>query len=94
MKLISQEQLLKTVNFHGAALQVPEDARWLAASKGGTVYAFALCEPECIKARNAGWWEGHDDSLVSSGVNSLGEVAVVDLEGMDWTQTCVFVGDC
>ena len=91
MKLIKQESFLKIVNFHGAELEVPEETRWLAASKNGTVNAFAICKPDCIRMHNGGWWEGHDDCLIGGGVNSLGEVAVVDLEGMDWTQSCLCV---
>lgn len=89
MKLIAQESLLKTVDFHGVALMGPKETRFLAAAGRGNVTAYAQCAPELIKVNAGGYWWGADDCPVNSGVNTLGEVGRVDLEGMDWRTTCV-----
>lgn len=89
MKLITQEAFLKVVDFFGAQIEVPEETRFLAASPNGTVTAYVQCKPELVKAHGGGYWWGADDCLINSGINTLGEVAKVDLEGMDWTKTCV-----
>ncbi|EBA6160812.1 hypothetical protein H8U31_001344 [Salmonella enterica] len=85
MKLIEQETLLKTVEYFGVMIEVTLDTNYLAASPRGTVTAWANCAPKAISAHNGGYWWSCDDN------DFQGEVAVVDLEGMDWKQSCVEV---
>ncbi|MDQ0627582.1 hypothetical protein WKH08_22645 [Pantoea agglomerans] len=91
MKLITQTELLKTVNFHGISIQVSEETRFLAADGRGTVTAYAQCKPELITSSSGGYWWGADECLVNSSINTLGEVAQVALKGMDWKKSCVEV---
>ncbi|EAB4417312.1 hypothetical protein D7B12_17940 [Salmonella enterica] len=85
MKLIEQEILLKTVAYFGLTIDVPLDTRYLAASPRGKVTAWAQCAPKAISAHGGGyWWSGDDHDF-------LGEVAVVNLEGMNWEKSCVCV---
>ncbi|EKK5568010.1 hypothetical protein PN823_004430 [Enterobacter hormaechei] len=86
MKLITPQSTLKTVDYFGIPLDIPHDTRYLAASPRGTVSAWSDSQPKPVKAYNGGyWWTGDDHDF-------LGEVAQVDLEGLDWTKTCVCVG--
>ncbi|EAO3412059.1 hypothetical protein D0Q53_20375 [Salmonella enterica] len=93
MKLVNQLPLLKTVSFHGVEIQVPEETRYLAASANGTVTAYAICKPKLQKTAlgNHQFWWGLDDCMCGSTDNTIGEVAKVDLEGLDWTKSIVSV---
>lgn len=94
MKLIKELPMLKTVSFHGVIMQVPEETRYLAASANGTVTAYAICKPKLQKTAlgNHQFWWGLDDCMNGCQDNTLGEVAQVDLEGMDWRDSIVCVG--
>ncbi|EPT1451908.1 hypothetical protein ACVOZ6_003496 [Escherichia coli] len=86
MKLLKTESCITQVEYFGLVLDVPHDTRWLAASPRGLVTAWSDSQPQPIKAHGGGYWWTCDDH------DFLGEVAQVDLEGMDWTKTCVCVG--
>jgi hypothetical protein len=81
MKLINTESNLKTVEYFGLLLDVPHDTWYLATSPRGEVSAWSEGKPQAIKSHNSGYWWSCSDH------DCLGVVAVVDLEGMDWTQT-------
>lgn len=89
MKLIASIVLIKKIAmFHGIELEVPGATRYLAADSRGYVTAYAVCKPRIVTliCGRECWW-GIDNCLE----NTLGEVALVDLEGMDWRTTLVDV---
>lgn len=89
MKLIASIVLLKKKTiFHGIEIEVPVATRYLAADSRGYVTAYAVCKPRIVTliCGRECWW-GIDNCLA----NTLGEVALVDLEGMDWKTTLVAV---
>ena len=76
MKLISKKEY-KTVDFHGIGLTVSKDANFLAADYNGKVWGYKNDKPR--KNHKTECWTGH----------ACGQVAIVDLEGMDWRETLI-----
>lgn len=70
----------KTVDYYGVALNVPGDVSYLATDANGWVWGYII-EPYRIDSR----WQNADSGL------SMYRIAAVELEGIDWWDTCVTV---
>jgi hypothetical protein len=80
MKLIQKHLEAKMVDFHGIELQAPVNAAFFAADNDGRVFSYT----ERPKRYFGGTWDGGGDMHL---------IATVDLDGMDWRETLVEVGE-
>lgn len=75
MQLIKQERLTKTVDFFGVQIQVPEQAKFVAADADGRVFSSTRMPQRGFEG---GWYVTHGYQV---------HCAKVNLEGVDWRQT-------
>lgn len=80
MRVLSQVVHTKDVNFCGVTLTVPSRVDYLAADKDGKVWGYEAIPPE-LSHRFDRWLPA------DPGAYEYDEIADVDLEGSDWTQT-------
>ena len=83
MRVLSQVVHTKDVDFFGHILTVPNWVDYLAADSDGKVWGYEIHAP--LMNRDNSKWEP-DDLFYDY---QFDEMADVDLEGMDWTQTLV-----
>lgn len=81
MRVLSQIVHTKEVDFFGHTLTVPNWVDYLAADSDGKVWGYEVYEP-VLNDHHTKWAPDMDEYLYE-------EMAEVDLEGMDWTQTLV-----
>lgn len=81
MRVLSQIVHTKDVDFFGHTLTVPDWVDYLAADSDGKVWGYEAWAP-VLSTNGTKWAPDWDD-------DQYGEMAEVDLEGMDWTQTLV-----
>lgn len=86
MKVKTKEQSgLREVNYYGIKFLVPSPVRYLAADKDGELFGY-INKPVI---EEEGWWLS-----LGIGLNSADyRVAEVDLEGLDWKDSLLKVGD-
>lgn len=83
MRVLSQVVHTKDVDFFGHTLTVPNWVDYLAADSDGKVWGYGVYKP-LMNDDSAKWTP---DDLFDD--YPYDEMAEVDLEGMDWTQTLV-----
>lgn len=84
MRVLSQVVHTKDVNFFGVTLTIPDCVDYLACDKNGTVWGYEELSPN-ISHRHGKWFAQDVEDY------DYYEIAHVDLEGLDWTQTLIEV---
>lgn len=80
MRVLSQVVHTKDVDFFGVTLTIPSRIDYLACDKDGRVWGYDTIPPE-ISHRFDRWLPADPETF------EYDEIAEVDLEGLDWTQT-------
>lgn len=84
MRVLSQVVHTKDVNFFGVTLTVPDCVDYLACDKDGTVWGYEAVPPN-ISFEHDGWFAQDPEDY------EYYEIALVYLEGTDWTKTLIKV---